>query len=193
MTEKQIMFCKEFLVDFNATQAAIRAGYSEKTAYSIASENLRKPEIQAQIKLEIKLRQERTGKTADDVLNEIELLAFSDLSDYLTIDEAGSVVMKMLQEMEGIKSRAIRSITEDRVIKTTPGKEDKPDSEITVHDKLKYTLHSKERMLELLAKHHGLVVDRLNVSGSLTHKHKLDMQELRNAYNNLRKRKKKKK
>lgn len=48
-TEKKIdrkeLFCQEFLVDFNATQAAIRAGYSEKTARSIGSENLSKPDI----------------------------------------------------------------------------------------------------------------------------------------------------
>ena len=46
MTEKQKLFCEEYLIDLNATQAALRAGYSEKTAYSIGNENLKKPEIQ---------------------------------------------------------------------------------------------------------------------------------------------------
>ena len=45
MNDKQRTFCEEYLIDLNATQAAIRAGYSEKTAYSIGSENLTKPEI----------------------------------------------------------------------------------------------------------------------------------------------------
>lgn len=49
LTQKQEKFCNEYLVDLNATQAAIRAGYSSKTAYSVASENLRKPEIQKYI------------------------------------------------------------------------------------------------------------------------------------------------
>ena len=49
MTEKQNQFCEEYLKDFNATKAAKRAGYSEKTAYSIGNENLKKPEIQNQI------------------------------------------------------------------------------------------------------------------------------------------------
>lgn len=49
MTEKQKRFCDEYLVDCNATQAAIRAGYSQKTAYAIGLNNLKKPEIRAYI------------------------------------------------------------------------------------------------------------------------------------------------
>ena len=49
MTAKQRRFCDEYLVDLNATQAAIRAGYSPKTAYSIGTENLRKPELKEYI------------------------------------------------------------------------------------------------------------------------------------------------
>lgn len=49
MTKKQKLFCDEYLIDLNATQAAIRAGYSEKTAYSIGNENLTKPEIKKYI------------------------------------------------------------------------------------------------------------------------------------------------
>ena len=50
LTEKQKRFCNEYLIDLNGTQAAIRAGYSEKTANRIASENLSKPDIQNYIK-----------------------------------------------------------------------------------------------------------------------------------------------
>lgn len=49
MTAKQQRFCDEYLIDLNATQAAIRAGYSKKTAYSIGVENLKKPEIKKYI------------------------------------------------------------------------------------------------------------------------------------------------
>jgi phage terminase small subunit len=45
MTEKEEKFCYEYLKDYNATKSAIRAGYSEKSAYSIGSENLKKPEL----------------------------------------------------------------------------------------------------------------------------------------------------
>lgn len=49
LTAKQQRFCDEYLIDLNATQAAIRAGYSKKTAYSIGDENLKKPEIKKYI------------------------------------------------------------------------------------------------------------------------------------------------
>ena len=49
LTLKQQRFIEEYLIDFNATQAAIRAGYSEKTAYSVGHENLSKPEIKSEI------------------------------------------------------------------------------------------------------------------------------------------------
>lgn len=49
MTLKQQLFCDEYLIDLNATQAAIRAGYSEKTAKAIGSENLTKPDLKKYI------------------------------------------------------------------------------------------------------------------------------------------------
>lgn len=68
MTEKQKRFCEEYLVDLNATQAAIRAGYSPKTAYSIADENLKKPELKDYIDERLEqLRSERTA-TVQEVL-----------------------------------------------------------------------------------------------------------------------------
>jgi phage terminase small subunit len=72
LTDKQQMFCKEYLIDLNATQACIRAGYSEKTANRIASENLSKLVIQEEIS-RLKLEREKRVKlTADKVLNDIE-------------------------------------------------------------------------------------------------------------------------
>ena len=53
MTDKQELFIKEYLIDMNATAAAKRAGYSEKTAYSIGQENLNKPEIKQAIQEEL--------------------------------------------------------------------------------------------------------------------------------------------
>lgn len=70
LTDLQVRFVEEYLVDLNGTQAAIRAGYSEKTARQAAAENLSKPVIQAAI-AEARLRQqERTEITADAVLRE---------------------------------------------------------------------------------------------------------------------------
>jgi len=71
LTEKQRKFVEEYMVDLNATQAAIRAGYSEKTAYRTGADNLRKPQILAHIK---KLREEQKEKLFLDSLWVLERL-----------------------------------------------------------------------------------------------------------------------
>ena len=71
LTPKQSLFCKEYLVDLNATQAAIRAGYSEKTAKAIANENLTKPYLQEIIQNGMNKRAEKTEITAEYVLKTI--------------------------------------------------------------------------------------------------------------------------
>ena len=72
MTPKQERFCVEYLVDLNATQAAIRAGYSEKTARSVGCENLTKPDISDRIAALQEERQARTLVTADDVVRGLD-------------------------------------------------------------------------------------------------------------------------
>lgn len=71
LTPKQAMFVKEYLVDLNATQAAIRAGYSKKTAEVQGHENLRKPYISAAIQAQMNKRAEKVEITAEDVLQSI--------------------------------------------------------------------------------------------------------------------------
>ena len=68
MTEKQKRFCEEYIKDLNAKQAAIRAGYSEKTAYSIGSENLNKPELKMYIDEMLSELQSESIATAEEVL-----------------------------------------------------------------------------------------------------------------------------
>lgn len=79
MTEKQIRFCEEYLIDFNATQAAIRAGYSEKTAYSIGVENLKKPEIKKYIEKRKKELREQTEIKLEDIIEEACKIGFADI------------------------------------------------------------------------------------------------------------------
>lgn len=71
LNEKQKQFCNEYLIDFNGTQAAIRAGYSEKTANRIASRLLSNVDIQAYLKELIENRNERTKITQDEVIRDI--------------------------------------------------------------------------------------------------------------------------
>lgn len=77
LTDKQEIFCKEYIIDFNATRAATVAGYSKKTAYASGAENLRKPQIQAEITRLTKDRNERTEITADRVVQELAKFGFN--------------------------------------------------------------------------------------------------------------------
>ena len=72
LTPKQSLFVKEYLVDLNATQAAIRAGYSEKTAGSMGEENLKKPEIAAAVAEAQQAKAKKLDITVESILAELE-------------------------------------------------------------------------------------------------------------------------
>jgi phage terminase small subunit len=74
LTPKQEMFCKEYLINFNATQAAVKAGYSKKTAQTIGAENLTKPIIRDYLQKAINERTEKLGIDADWVLAQAVLI-----------------------------------------------------------------------------------------------------------------------
>ena len=80
LTDKQERFCYEYCIDFNATKAAIRAGYSEKTAFTIGSENLRKPYIQDRVKEMRSNLSETAGISALKIINEHAKIAFSGIA-----------------------------------------------------------------------------------------------------------------
>ncbi|TWP23123.1 terminase small subunit [Apibacter muscae] len=86
LTLKQKQFCEEYVLDLNATQAAIRAGYSKKTAYAIGQENLKKPEIQnylTNLRTEVK---ERNKITIDELVKILADIARFDPVDILNDD-----------------------------------------------------------------------------------------------------------
>lgn len=86
LTDKQEMFCREYLIDLNATQAAIRAGYSEKTANEQGAQNLAKLSIQSRIS-ELKAeRNDRIDIDADYVLRRLFEIDQMDVLDILRDD-----------------------------------------------------------------------------------------------------------
>ena len=91
LTPKQSLFVREYLVDLNATQAAIRAGYSKKTAGVIGQENLSKPYIAIEIQKAMEERGKRTGITADRVIKEIERLALFDPADLIDVNSPSDI------------------------------------------------------------------------------------------------------
>ncbi|WP_308636120.1 terminase small subunit [Paenibacillus silvisoli] len=114
LTAKQQLFITEYLVDFNATQAAIRAGYSEKTAGSIGSENLQKPEIEEAIFEALEARSKRVGWSADDIMRDLREMAENRLlepKDRLKAYELGGKHLGMYKdkvEMTGDNGGAIQ-------------------------------------------------------------------------------------
>lgn len=144
LTEKQKRFCEEYLIDLNATQAAIRAGYSSETAGSIGFENLKKTEIRARIDAAIAERSKRTGVTADRVVRELAKLAFVNAAD--VIDTQHGEVLENASRDDTACISAVR-------VKT---REDFTEREIRLCDKTK--------ALELLGKHLGMFSDNVKLS-----------------------------
>lgn len=149
---RQEAFCQEYLKDFNGTQAAIRAGYSDKTARVIATENLLKPAIYARIEGLKREKLDDNIATARQVLEELTLLATTDIADFLDIDTEGGIKVKTFAEMPKGASRAIRKIKEKRVIRQTPG--DSPD--MILESTFEFELWDKPKSLDLLGQHHSL-------------------------------------
>jgi phage terminase small subunit len=87
MTEKQKKFCIEYLIDLNATQAAIRAGYSEDTAEIIGFENLRKPNIKEYIDEFLDDYLKRSKVSIAKVLNRLDEIIESDIGEFAEIKE----------------------------------------------------------------------------------------------------------
>lgn len=149
MTNKQERFCEEYLVDLNATQAAIRAGYSPKTANEQGTQLLAKVSIRARIDAALAEQSRRTGVTADRVVRELAKVAFANSQDVIDYDDA-----TVRSDAARDDTAAVASVR----VKTIPTKDGVGvEREVKMHDKLK--------ALELLGRRLGLFTDNVNVSG----------------------------
>ena len=104
LTPKQHRFVEEYQIDLNATQAAIRAGYSAKTAYQIGHATLKKVEVQSAIQEALGRRSERTGITADKVLDGFARIAFAELNDETVQFADGTVRVKTADQLRALES-----------------------------------------------------------------------------------------
>lgn len=154
LTAKQKRFIDEYLVDLNATQAAIRAGYSAKTAVEIGYENLRKPHIAAELEKRGKKLQKKTEITQEMVAEELRRIAFSLMSDYIEWGLNG-VRLKDSSELTPEQIAAVAEISESVTLNGGT-------TRIKLYDKLS--------ALEKLGKMLGMFVDRHEhqVEGGLT-------------------------
>ena len=154
LTPRQQRFVEEYLVDLNATQAAIRAGYSPKTANEQGSRLLSYASVSAAVLAGQKAKLDTTGITAERTLKEISRLAFQDPRAYWDAD--GN--LKPITELNDDEAAAVASI--EVLIKNAQAGDGKTD---TVH---KLQTWDKTKNLELLARHLGLLKDIIKVEGA---------------------------
>ena len=170
LTEKQQKFCDEYLIDLNATQAAIRAGYSEKNADKIGSQLLGKTRVAEYIQERKRDRIERTEITQDMVLKELAIIAFSNAADYASVIEKQAMVdvdgiMLPMTDADGnpVMYRTVEPVltgelTEQQQKALAVIKKGRDGFEVKPHDKV--------RALELLGKHLGMWTEKLEVSNN---------------------------
>jgi phage terminase small subunit len=167
LTDKQQRFVDEYLIDLNATQAAIRAGYSEDSARQIASENLSKPDIQDAIQAAMEARSERTQIDQDWVLKRLALLADAKTTEVVSWD-AGGVYFKNSDELTPEQAYLISEVSLEETIKEVKGTKDNPDGELILKRQKRLKLVSdstKAVALEKIGKHLGMFKEQLQLSG----------------------------
>lgn len=137
MTQKQRRFVEEYLVDLNATRAAIRAGYSQNSAQRHCYAILKKPAVATAVREAMEQRSERTKITQDMVLRELAAIAFAKLTDHTCVAEDGAVHIAPTEGLSEQQRRAIAGIKVSRY-----------GVQVSNYDKVK--------ALELLGKHLGM-------------------------------------
>lgn len=147
LTDKQQRFVDEYLIDLNATQAAIRAGYSVRTANEQGAQNLAKLSIQDAISKKMAARSRRTGVNAERVVLELAKVAFAKMTDI--VDSNG----KIKQDASPDDLACIESI-----------KYKESDNEYGGSVEREVKIASKLKALELLGKHLGMWSDKFNVT-----------------------------
>lgn len=147
LTAKQQRFCDEYLIDLNATQAAIRAGYSPRTAEQAASRLLRFVKVQDEIAREMAERSKRTGINQDRVLMEIAKMAFVNIDDVIDLDTAQVKQTATKDDLACIQS-----------VKIKP-------TEFGTEREIK--LCDKKSNLELLGRHLGMFKDKVEIEADM--------------------------
>jgi phage terminase small subunit len=154
LTPKQQKFVDEYLVDLNATQAAIRAGYSSTNADKIGSQLLGKTRVSEAIQQAMQKRGQRTGVTQDQVIRQLAKVAFLDIRDVVTWDEK-SIRIRPSADVDGtVLTEVSETMTESGWTK-----------KIKIADRM--------RALELLGKHLGTFIPEQERQESMLRAEKL--------------------
>lgn len=171
LTEKQRLFVLEYLRDFNATRAAMAVGYSKKTAHVIGWENLRKPNIQAEIKRQKEQRTVEIGLDIQRVLSEYMKIAFADISDYLEFGQKEVPVMSMFGPLKDDSGNPVTQMVNYVSFKDSievdaslisEVKQGKDGVAIKLYDKMK-ALEKLEKYLGFMTEEQRLKVEKLKL------------------------------
>ena len=157
LTAKVQRFVTEYLIDLNATQAAIRAGYSAKTAAAQASRLLTNVKVAEAIQAAMKAREQRTGITQDRVLQELARIAFFDPRKLLRDD--GSP--RPIQELDDDTAAALAGLD---VLEEYEGS---GEDRVFVGYTKKYKITDKNTALTNAMRHLGMLKDKVEHSGAL--------------------------
>lgn len=147
MTKKQKLFVEEYLIDLNATQAAIRAGYSAKTAQEQASRLLSNVMVQGSIAKAMAERSKRTGINQDRVIQELARIAFVNPQNVIDSKDASVREDATEDDLACIQSVKVKTMSGE--------KGSSVEREVRLNDKMK--------ALELLGKHLGMFKDKLEL------------------------------
>ena len=152
LTEKQKRFVEEYLIDLNATQAAIRAGYSPNTAKEVGCQNLTKLNIANAIDKALADRSKRTGINQDRVVQELARIAFVNAADVINPEDASVLNSATKDDLACIQAIKVKSMDGDKGFSI--------EREVKLADKLK--------ALELLGKHLGMFKDNVSVESTVS-------------------------
>jgi phage terminase small subunit len=148
MTDKQERFCQEYMIDLNATQAAIRAGYSEESANEQGSQNLAKLSIQDRLAELMAGRNQRTQVEQDKVIRELSFVAFSRFSEYVDWVAKGEELKMQFKGSADLDERQKAAIEQLKIGKFGP----------------ELKLKDASKALNTLAVHVGMGTERVNVN-----------------------------
>lgn len=156
LTPKQRRFILEYLLDGNATQAAVRAGYSARTAHQQGYEQLQRPEVKSAIEAAESRRLAKVEAKGEKVLAELAHAAYSDPINLFRTD----YTLKALEEMEPAMRRCIKSIEFEELF------DGKGEDKFKAGRVVKITLWDKTKSLELLGRNQKLFTDKVEHSAS---------------------------
>lgn len=162
LTGQQKLFVREYMIDLNATQAAIRAGYSAKTAESMGNKLMQKPHIKAAIQKQMDKRSRKTDITAERVLQELAKIGFADIKDFLRYETEKTVVD---YDDEGNPVYGYKQIVEAKPSEEIDGT---LVNEVSIgkDGTFRFKMHDKKAALEMLGKHLKLFTDRQEITGA---------------------------